>query len=386
VSERGSGLRLRAKRGYVHAEPDVISATPEDREAVRAAGLGIGFLQVGFAPATAPPHVDAYLEWLREGRHGEMHWMAREDSVRRRTDPRQALPGCRTLVMVSLGYAPDPRAGSSRARDDPEQASIARYAVGRDYHHEFEEGLERLAAAIRERWPAARLKPYVDYGPVLEREHGQRAGLGWVGKNTMLIHPALGSWTLLGELLTTVEFPPDVPFEADRCGTCERCIEACPTRAFTGPRGLDARRCISYLTIELKGSIPADLRPAIGNRVFGCDICQEVCPWNDGVPAGALAENASRWGGPVPAETMARWAEELLDLGTEEFRSRYRDTPLSRPGREGLLRNLCVGMGNSGSPGVLPAVLRCLDEESPVVREHAAWALARLDDAPSRAS
>lgn len=363
----------------MNPEPHEMATSIEDREAFRADALGVGFLQVGFAPGEAPPHAGAYLEWLRQGRHGDMRWMAREDSVRRRLDPGQALPGCRTLVMVSLSYAASPDLESTRPPADPLRSVVARYAQGRDYHLEFEERLERLGDLLRERWPGARVKRYVDYGPVLEREHAQRAGLGWVGKNTMLIHPQLGSWTLLGELLTTAEIPPDAPFHADRCGSCERCIVACPTKAITGPRELDARRCISYLTIESSESIPEALRPAIGNRVFGCDICQEVCPWNDGVAAGGLADLASGWGGPVATETMASWAEELLDLTDEDFRSRYRETVFSRPGRAGLLRNLCVGLGNSGNRIVLPVVLRCLDEESPVVREHAAWALARLD-------
>ena len=357
----------------------------EDREAFREDALGLGFLQVGFAPAATPPHADAFLEWLSQGSHGEMRWMEREDSVRRRLDPREALPGCRTLVMVSLGYAPTPEAESPGVPGDVGRALVARYAAGRDYHLEFELRLERMASLLRDRWPTATMKPYVDYGPVLERDHAQRAGLGWVGKNTMLIHPKLGSWTLLGELLTTAEIPPDPPFRADRCGTCVRCIETCPTGAITGPRELDARLCISYLTIELRGSIPVALRPGIGNRVFGCDICQEVCPWNDGVPAGELAGLAARWGGPVRSQSMVSWAEELLDLSDDQFRSLYGETALARPGREGLLRNLCVGLGNSGDPAALPVVLRCFDEKSPVVREHAAWALARLDTARGNA-
>jgi len=350
------------------------AAAIDEREALRADALGLGFLQVGFAPAVPPPNADAYIEWLRHERHGEMGWMAREDSIRRRLDPCEALPGCQTLVMVSLGYA----GPCAEEVHDPGRARVARYAAGRDYHLEFEDRLEHLASLIRERWPSAAVKPYVDYGPVLEREHAQRAGLGWVGKNTMLIHPKLGSWTLLGELLTTAQIPPDAPFEADRCGTCARCIEACPTGAITGPRELDARRCISYLTIELRGSIPEPLRSGIGNRVFGCDICQEVCPWNDDVPGGALSDLATRWGGPIPQETLASWAGELLDLSDEQFRSRYGETALARPGREGMLRNLCVGLGNSGDPSVVPVVMRCFDEDSPVIREHAAWALARL--------
>jgi epoxyqueuosine reductase len=356
-------------------------ASVEEREALRADALGLGFLQVGFAPAAAPPHAEAYLEWLRRGHNGDMGWMAREDSVRRRMDPREALSGCQTLVMVSMGYAAEP--GDSAAPpaadpEDPRRPRIARYAVGRDYHLEFEDRLARLVALIHDRWPSADVKRYVDYGPVLEREHAQRAGLGWVGKNTMLIHPELGSWTLLGEVLTTVAIAPDAPFEADRCGTCIRCMEACPTGAIIGPRELDARRCISYLTIELRGSIPEPLRPGIGNRVFGCDICQEVCPWNDGARGGERSSLPAPWGGPVSPDTMASWAEELLDLSDDGFLARYGETPLARPGRSGLLRNLCVGLGNSGDTAAVPVIMRCFDEPSPVVREHAAWALARL--------
>jgi epoxyqueuosine reductase len=308
-----------------------------------------------------------------------MAWMEREDTVRRRLDPGEALPGCRTLVMVSMGYAPPPGEDAGRDTADPGRAVLARYASGRDYHLEFEERLNRLGDLVRRRWPEAGVKPYVDYGPVLEREHAQRAGLGWVGKNTMLIHPELGSWTLLGELLTTAEIPPDEPFEADRCGTCVRCIDACPTGAIVGPREVDARRCISYLTIELRGSIPESLRPAIGNRVFGCDICQEVCPWNDGAPEGDLVRSAERWGGPEPEEAMIGWADELLGMTEAEFRALYGDTPYARPGRLGILRNLCVGLGNSGQRAALPVLMRCLDEESALIREHATWAIGRLD-------
>ena len=356
-------------------------AAVEARESIRTAALRLGFLQVGFAPATAPPHTDAYLEWLREGRQGDMAWMAREDAIRCRLDPREALPGCRTVVAVTLHYA---QAADTEADDwfspgSPARAAIARYAAGRDYHRAFEERLALLESVLRERFPSAETRPYVDYGPVMEREHAQRAGLGWIGKNTMLIHPTFGSWSLLGEVLTTAEIPPDPPFEADRCGTCARCIEACPTRAITDPRALDARLCVSYLTIELRGPIPEALRPAIGNRVFGCDICQEVCPWNDGIPAGELADHAAGWAArPVRPSTMVSWTEDLLDLSDEEFRSRYHESALARPGREGLLRNLCVGLGNSGDPRAVPVLMRCLEEVSPLVREHAVWGLVRL--------
>ncbi len=342
------------------------------KEVIRSAALDLGFSSVGFAPADPPAHRTAYLEWLRLGRHADMGWMAREDSVRRRLDPTEALPGCRTVVMTSLSYAPP----SSDPGRSPGDAVIARYALGRDYHDVFEERLGALTERIRTLDPGAGCKLYVDYGPVIEREHAQRAGLGWIGKNTLLIDPDLGSYLLLGEILTTLELTPDAPFLPDRCGTCSSCIEACPTDAIVSPRVLDARRCISWLTIENRGPIPLDLRSAIGNRVFGCDICQEVCPWNRDPPAGD--SGALELGRPVAPATLQAWAEELVGLDKEGFRARYRGTALARPGREGLLRNLCVGLGNAGDERAVPILERCAADESELVREHARWALSRL--------
>lgn len=367
--------------------------SPHDLERrLRAAALGLGFDQVGFAPASEPPNAAAYLAWLERGWHGEMSYMAREDAVRRRLDPEQALPGCRTIIVVSLSYATP---GSETPANAAEPV-VARYARGRDYHGVFEERLAALAELVEELDPDARTLPYVDYGPVLERDHAQRAGLGWIGKNTMLINPELGSYLLLGELLTTLEVPPDDAFTEDRCGSCVRCIDACPTGAIRWPRGLDARLCISYLTIELRGEIPVELRPLIGNRIFGCDICQEVCPWNQEVPEGgevgleagtveagvALAESTP--GRPVPPERMIQWAEELSQLSDDAYRLRYRDTAFARPGRPGMLRNLCVGLGNSGRREAVPVLRRCIDDQSEIVREHARWALEVLQEVEIR--
>lgn len=348
--------------------------------AIRGAAIDLGFTQVGFAPADRPVHADAYLQWIADGWHGEMAWMAREDSVRRRVAPEDALPGCRSIVVVSLQYGPIP---GSRTDPDAGAPIVATYAEGRDYHLIFEERLERLAAAIREAFADAEpaTRTYVDYGPVLERDHAQRAGLGWIGKNSCLIHPRHGSYLFIGEVLTTASIPPDPPFTADRCGTCTRCIEACPTGAIKDGRLVDARLCISYLTIELKGRIPETLRPAIGSRVFGCDICQDVCPWNEGVdPANRTAFES--WKDPVDRASLVSWTAALIDMSDEEYRETYRSSPLGRPGREAMLRNLCVGLGNSGSADAVP-LLRCvLDRESALVREHANWALVRLGAAP----
>ncbi len=316
-----------------------------------------------------------------------MAYLARPDAVQRRLDPRNALPGCRTLLVVSLLYGGQPTTSRGdvhrpepRARRNPRRLPVvARYALGRDYHHVFEEKLADLALEMGRLAPNLRTKLYVDYGPVLERDHAQRAGLGWIGKNTMLINPTLGSWLMLGVLLLDEELEPDPPFLPDRCGTCRRCIDACPTDAIVDGRVLDARLCISYLTIELKGSIPTELRSGIGNRVFGCDICQEVCPWNDDAP---VPEHSpfSAHGQPLPPDDMVTWTEELIDLDDDAFRSLYRGTAFYRPGRSGMLRNLAVGLGNYGEPEVRPTLLRLANDHSPLVREHAQWALSALAD------
>ncbi|MFQ5530734.1 MAG: tRNA epoxyqueuosine(34) reductase QueG, partial [Gemmatimonadota bacterium] len=301
---------------------------------LRSAALRLGFTRVGFAPAEAPRHAAAYLGWLDDGHHGEMAWMARPDAVRRRLDPGEAQDGCRTVIVAALSYAPDTEtpARKDSGERNPEQPLVARYARGVDYHDWFETRLEALAAEVRTIDSGAHVRSYVDYGPVLERDHAQRAGLGWIGKNSMLINPELGSWLLLGELLTTLEVEPDPPFVPDHCGTCRRCVDACPTGAILDGRVIDSRRCISYLTIELRGAIPEDLRPAIGNRVFGCDICQDVCPWNSEPKCGD--SGALIMGKPAPFPALAAWADELLDMDSDEYRDAYRGTPLYRPGRD----------------------------------------------------
>ncbi|MDH3297380.1 MAG: tRNA epoxyqueuosine(34) reductase QueG [Gemmatimonadota bacterium] len=345
---------------------------------IRSTGRELGFTSIGFAPAEAPVHAGVYLDWLEAGYHGEMAWMARPDAVRRRLDPREALIGCRTVIVATLSYSPDDSSmpGPAPAENDRGQPLIARYARGIDYHDWFETRLDALADDVRSLDPDARVRRYVDYGPVLERDHAQRAGLGWIGKNSMLISPELGSWLLLGELLTTLDVEPDPPFVPDRCGTCRRCIDACPTDAILDDRTIDSRRCISYLTIELRGSIPVELRPAIGNRVFGCDICQDVCPWNAAPQPGD--PTALVPGGHAEFPAMQEWAEALLEMDRDVYREAYRGTPLARPGRDAMLRNLCVGLGNSGDRAAVPVLRRCLADASELVREHAAWALERL--------
>ncbi len=338
----------------------------------------LGFDHVGIAPVHASEQGDAYVRWVAAGMHGEMGYMAREDAVAKRIDPAVLVSGAKSAVVVALHYAPP--GDAQGATDDPSRGIVARYARGDDYH----ELMKARLIALQD-WIAAELVPvggraYVDTGAVLERELAQRAGLGWQGKNTMLIHPRRGSYFFLGEVLLDVELEYDAPFARDHCGTCHRCIDACPTGALLGRDAsgapvMDARRCISYLTIELKGPIPRELRPGIGNRVYGCDICNEACPWN------RFSE---------PADEPAFLAREGLDgpslvewmtMTQEEFSRRFKDSPIKRTRRRGLLRNVAVALGNWGAPEAVPALSAALDDEEPLVRGHAAWALGRIGTA-----
>jgi len=343
---------------------------------IRGRALEMGFDRVGIAPVHPSAHGDAYARWVALGMHGEMGYLSREDAVAKRQDPAVLVPGAKSAVVVALDYAPaddDPAAA-----DDPSRAVVARYARGDDYHELMKERLIALQA-----WIAAELLPaggraYVDTGAVLERELASRAGLGWHGRNTMLIHPRRGSYFFIGEVLLDVELEYDEPFARDYCGTCRRCLDACPTGALLGrdPTGapvMDARRCISYLTIELKGPIPRDLRPLIGNRVYGCDICQEVCPFNRTFAASSSEPAFAPRPGVDGAELT-----ELMSLTPEEFSRRFRKSPVKRTKRRGLLRNVAVALGNWGSPEGVPALRRGLTDSEPLVRGHAAWALGAI--------
>jgi epoxyqueuosine reductase len=345
---------------------------PHDRvaasESIRRRAQELGFDRVGIAPAKPPPNAAYFLAWLERGYAGEMKFMGRPDSVRRRLDPRQALPAARAILCVAMNY----HNADDGPTDTPSRPVIARYARGADYHAVFEEKLQQLAQSLSEfGCGGAQTRCYVDYGPVLERDHAQRAGLGWIGKNTMLINPEIGSYLFLGVILTDADLEFDAAFLPDHCGTCDRCLTACPTGAIRSPRDLDSRLCISYLTIELRGPIPRELRPFIGNRVFGCDICQEVCPWNRGVPTTKEPRLEPREGTTGP-ELI-----ELLGLTEDRFKQRFGDTPIARTKRRGFLRNVAVALGNWGAPSVVPPLIRALDDEEPLVRGHAAWALGR---------
>ncbi|MBI5832605.1 MAG: tRNA epoxyqueuosine(34) reductase QueG [Armatimonadetes bacterium] len=336
------------------------SGTQQITAAIREAATALGFGRCGFAPATRPARFESYLEALAAGRHAGMAWLARDDAVHQRSDPTLLLPGARSIVMVATRYATgaEPSGG------------VARYARGADYHEVLGARLERLAERVRELGGQAR--PFVDSSAVCEVAHAAAAGLGWIGRNTLLLHPDGGSWWLLGGLLTDLELVPDEPL-AERCGTCRRCLDACPTGALVAPYQLDAARCLSYLTIEHKGATPAELRSAQGDWVFGCDICQEVCPWcrprGEGLVDAELAAPAER---PAPS---AEW----LTLPADQFRARVAGTPLARPKRRGLLRNLGHVLGNREhlSATERAALAAALADEEPLVAESARWAWAR---------
>ena len=290
---------------------------------------------------------------------------------RRRSDPCLVLPECRSILMLAINH-PDP--GSAIKKEGQRPAGrIAAYAWGRDYHLVLPERLKKLASFIEtqvgspvpNRW-------YTDTGPILERDLAQRAGLGWIGRNTCLIHPKIGSYFLLAEILLGIELEPDTPFNADRCGACTRCITACPSGCILPDRTLDARRCLSYLTIENKGEIPADLRLQLGNRVFGCDICQQVCPWNRF--AGQEHDPAFRARPGLPEPDLI--AE--LALKPQDFNQKFKENPVLRSKRGGYLRNIAVALGNSRDPAALPALQRVVEDNEPLIREHAAWALEQI--------
>jgi epoxyqueuosine reductase len=343
-------------------------------EHLRHAAADLGFNQVGIVPAAPAPRLDGYLRWIEAGMHGAMGYLARPDRVARRQDLNVILPGVRSLVIVALDYGTN--AVPEPILNDPRRGRISNYAWGQDYHAIMAPRLEQLAAWLREQSGAnIASRVYVDTGAILERSHAQQAGLGFTGKNTMLIHPRRGSFIFLGEILTTLAFDEaDLPGRESMCGTCTRCLSACPTGAFPHPYQLDARRCISYLTIELKGSIPEDLRPLMGNWVYGCDICQQVCPFTRFVRP--TTERAF-W--PVDLDRAAPPLIDLLALDEAGFRARFDGSAILRIGRDRLVRNACIAAGNSGLPELIPALERLAREESSeLVREHAAWARHHL--------
>jgi epoxyqueuosine reductase len=338
----------------------VTLATLTLTQAVKARALELGFDRVAVGPAGPPPHAAAFERWLDAGHAGTMAYLERTRAER--VDPERLLSGARAVVAVALAYAPG---------DEPAGwAPVARYARGQDYHDLIRPRLRALVDFLGEAaGPAVRSRAAVDTSAVLERDLAARAGLGWIGKNTNLLAPGLGSYFFIGIVLTTAALVADGPVE-DRCGTCTACLDACPTAAFVAPYVLDARRCISYLTIEHRGDVPDDLREGVGEWAFGCDVCQEVCPWNR--KAAPAREPAF-----VPAAPLPPLAE-LLGLDEAGFRARFRRTALWRARRAGLLRNAALVLGNRGDGAAVPALRRALDDPEGVVRRAAAWALNKL--------
>ncbi len=357
----------------------------------------LGFDLIGLAPAERAPHAEAYRRWLDQGYAAQMSWLGREPQ--RREDPRLALPGVHSVVVVGLSYfVLNPPHDLWR---DPSRGRVARYAWGLDYHDMMLPRLRELGDFVeKESGGGLNRRAYVDTGPVLERDFAAQAGLGFIGKNTLLISPRLGSYLFLGEILLDIELEYDEPASEGgascrldtsppleeteggylgaskrlgTCGNCTRCLTVCPTHAFPAPYILDSNRCISYLTIELKGSIPLELRPLMGNWIFGCDECQEVCPW------------VRRYARPTHEQFLSFEPDraapkliELMRLDEAAFRARFRETPMLRAKRRGLLRNAAVALGNWGSQEALPVLEQALQDPEPLIREHAAWAMGRI--------
>ena len=343
----------------------------ENARVFRQAALALGFHRVGFTPVGPVERHRVYVDWIGAGQHGAMDYLSRDAAPR--LDARQVLEGARTVVAVALSYrhGDGPDVPADALTGGP-RGVVARYARGTDYHMVLKTKLQRLAADVAASLGRPILaRACVDTAPILEREAAQAAGLGFIAKNTMLIAPGLGSYVVLGELLTDVECEPDAPI-APRCGQCRACLDACPTGAFVDAYTLDARRCISYLTIELVGSIPRELRPLVGDRVFGCDICQEVCPFNAATGEPGAPELAPRAGVSRPS------LRRLMGLGAAQFRKWQRQTAMRRVHRAQLLRNVAVALGNVGDLEDLPTLIKALAEPQPLVREHVVWALGAI--------
>jgi epoxyqueuosine reductase len=338
------------------------------KAAIRQRAAELGFDDCRFTTAAPPASAEKFQGWLAEKQHGEMNWLER--NAEKRVAPQKVLAGAKSVIALAVSYQ-----NSEAGIQKPESRTgvVARYAQFKDYHDVIGEKLKALTDFInlvadrnvRSLW-------YVDTGPVLERDFAQRAGIGFVGKHTNLISRRLGNWIFLAEILTTLELEPDTP-EKNHCGKCSRCIAACPTDAITAPFQLDARKCISYLTIELKGAIPAEFRKAIGNRIYGCDDCLAACPWNRFAREGNLMKASAR------PEMNSPDLMELLSLDEKDFKLRFTGSPILRTKRRGFLRNVCVALGNVGDKSALPALEKSTHDAEPLIAEHARWAISEIE-------
>jgi epoxyqueuosine reductase len=353
------------------------------KAAIRQRARELGFDDCRFAAAAAPASAESFQNWIAKQYHGEMAWLER--NAEKRVDPQQVLPGAKSVICLAASYDGSGRWQVADGKKSPATSChpspvirhfpglIARYARFDDYHDVLAERLKTLTSfvnlvadrEVRSLW-------YVDTGPILERDFAQRAGIGFIGKHTNLISRRLGNWIFLSEIITTLELEPDIS-EENHCGKCTRCITACPTNAITAPFQLDARKCISYLTIELKGSIPVELRPAIGNRIYGCDDCLAACPWNKFARDGNLMKPHARKDLDPPDLI------ELLSLTDPEFKSRFANSPVLRTKRRGFLRNVCVALGNTGDESTLPALEKAAHDAEPLIAGHALWAVQEIE-------
>jgi epoxyqueuosine reductase len=336
------------------------------KEKIRQRALELGFDDCRFAAADSPQSSEQFQNWLAQKYHGEMNWLER--SSEKRIEPQKILAGAKSVICLAVSYE-----NSRFKTSDSKPGVIARYARFDDYHDVLAEKLKSLTRFANEIGGAeTRSLWYMDTGPVLERDFAQRAGIGFVGKHTNLISRKFGNWIFLAEILTTLELKPDAP-EQNHCGKCSRCISACPTNAITAPFELDARRCISYLTIELKGAIPIEFRRAIGNRIYGCDDCLEVCPWNKFAREGKLMKSHAHKDLEQPDLI------ELLSLDEKNFKSRFAGSPILRTKRRGFLRNICVALGNVGDKSTLPHLQKIANDSEELIREHARWAISEIE-------
>jgi epoxyqueuosine reductase len=336
------------------------------KTAISERARAMGFDDCRFTTALPPKHADEFKRWLQAGLHGQMDYLARNSH--KRVEPAQVLADAKTIITLAVSYM---ASSSNLAGQAGSTGEVARYAQYSDYHKILGEKLKELSLFVTSLDNKSRALWYVDTGPFLERDLAERSGLGFVGKHTNLISRKLGNWIFLSEIITTLELEPDAP-EKNRCGSCHRCIDACPTAAITAPFQLDARKCISYLTIELKGSMPEELRPMIGNRIYGCDDCLAACPWNRFARQGAMMRPHYR------SELAGPDLLSLLSLDEAGFALRFAGSPIRRTKRRGLLRNVCVALGNCGDASALPALERAAADPEPLIVEHATWAIARI--------
>lgn len=338
--------------------------------AIQVEARRLGFQLVGVTTPAPPPHLEVYEQWLEAGHHAGMAWMGNDRNRQRRANPKLILPECQSILVLGIRYHPS----LPLVYEEDGEGFVASYAWGDDYHKVLPEHLcaivnfieAQIGHPVPNRW-------YTDTGPILERELAQRAGLGWIGKNTCLINPKAGSYFLLAEILLGIELPPDAPVTTDHCGSCTRCIEACPTSCILPNRTIDANRCLSYLTIEEKDEIPLDLRPMMGSWIFGCDICQQVCPWNQ--KFAAPSEETRFTPGPGRAHPTLK---DELTLTPQAFNRKFKGSPIKRTKRRGYLRNIAIALGNRSNPDTISALAQALDDFEPLIRSHAAWALGQI--------